>query len=202
MNHTGDPYTKRPLSEALSQTQHNVKHFFENLPPDLFYARPPQGWSPAGHLKHLIKSTGPVSLGMKLPKPLLRLLFGRSERVSRRMADITGRYRQKLAEGFKAPLAFRPRIGVSPDNAVMEKSRRKLLQKWDKTCETLLCDLQRWQEADLDRYRLPHPSLGKISVREMLLFTLYHSMHHINTVRDKRTEYVEASQQSTVNISH
>lgn len=33
----------------------------------------------------------------------------------------------------------------------------------------------------LDRYRLPHPLLGRIALREMLLFTLLHFDHH----RDK-----------------
>jgi hypothetical protein len=35
-----------------------------------------------------------------------------------------------------------------------------------------------WREEDLDRYRLPHPLLGKLTVREMLLFTVYHNYHH------------------------
>jgi hypothetical protein len=30
----------------------------------------------------------------------------------------------------------------------------------------------RWHEDDLDRYRLPHPLLGKLTVREMLLVSV------------------------------
>jgi hypothetical protein len=36
-----------------------------------------------------------------------------------------------------------------------------------------------WSEDDLDNHRLPHPLLGKLTVREMLFFTLYHIQHHM-----------------------
>jgi hypothetical protein len=39
-----------------------------------------------------------------------------------------------------------------------------------------------WSEIDLDRYRLPHPLLGKLTVREMLFFTLQHLAHHASKV--------------------
>ncbi|MCB9182399.1 MAG: DinB family protein [Flavobacteriales bacterium] len=43
----------------------------------------------------------------------------------------------------------------------------------------LLCKrTSRWSESDLERYLLPHPLLGKLTLREMLYFTLYHVQHH------------------------
>ena len=45
-----------------------------------------------------------------------------------------------------------------------------------------------WGELALDRYRLPHPLLGRLTVREMLLFTLYHSVHHFNLVSTRVEE--------------
>ena len=40
-------------------------------------------------------------------------------------------------------------------------------------------------EYDLDNYQLPHPILGKISLREMLYFTAYHVEHHDNIVKER-----------------
>jgi hypothetical protein len=37
-----------------------------------------------------------------------------------------------------------------------------------------------WSEAELDRYTLPHPLLGDLTMREMLCFTLYHNQRHIS----------------------
>jgi hypothetical protein len=39
-----------------------------------------------------------------------------------------------------------------------------------------------WSETDLDRYRLPHPLLGRLTVREMLFFTVQHLAHHASKV--------------------
>jgi hypothetical protein len=49
-----------------------------------------------------------------------------------------------------------------------------------------------WREADLDRYRLPHPLLGKLTLREMLFFTLYHNYHHVRNVA-KRLQSVTSA---------
>jgi hypothetical protein len=35
---------------------------------------------------------------------------------------------------------------------------------------------------------LPHPLLGKLTVREMLFFTLYHQRHHVAVVERRIAE--------------
>ncbi len=43
-----------------------------------------------------------------------------------------------------------------------------------------------WSETSLDRYRLPHPLLGRLTVREMLFFTLGHGLHHARNVARRK----------------
>ena len=38
----------------------------------------------------------------------------------------------------------------------------------------------------LDRYRLPHPLIGKLTLRELLLWTLYHNAHHVQRIAERR----------------
>ncbi|NBX80802.1 MAG: DinB family protein, partial [Flavobacteriales bacterium] len=38
-------------------------------------------------------------------------------------------------------------------------------------------------EDDLDKYVLPHPLLGKLTLREMLCFTIYHVKHHVEIIK-------------------
>ena len=38
--------------------------------------------------------------------------------------------------------------------------------------------LEKYSESDLDLIILPHPLLGKITLREMMYFTIYHVQHH------------------------
>jgi len=44
----------------------------------------------------------------------------------------------------------------------------------DKLCRKTM----KHSEAALDKYILPHPLLGKLTLREMLYFTAYHVAHH------------------------
>ena len=56
--------------------------------------------------------------------------------------------------------------------AVLKKEVEKLVHKLDK-----------FTEDDLDKYVLPHPLLGKLTLREMLCFTIYHVRHHEEIVK-------------------
>jgi molybdopterin synthase catalytic subunit len=37
---------------------------------------------------------------------------------------------------------------------------------------------QKCSEKDLDYYVIPHPLIGKLTLREMLFFCIYHVQHH------------------------
>ncbi|MBN8578769.1 MAG: DinB family protein [Cytophagales bacterium] len=47
----------------------------------------------------------------------------------------------------------------------------------------LASKLNRFSEAELDLYILPHPLLGKLTLREMIYFTCYHVQHHQELVK-------------------
>ena len=38
--------------------------------------------------------------------------------------------------------------------------------------------LKRWSDQQLDHYVLPHPLMGKMPVREIIMWTAYHVDHH------------------------
>ncbi len=44
--------------------------------------------------------------------------------------------------------------------------------------QTLCSKLEKFDEIERDTYILPHPLLGKLTIREMLYFTIYHVAHH------------------------
>jgi len=46
------------------------------------------------------------------------------------------------------------------------------------THQKLIAKISNWKDEDLDHFLLPHPLLGKITLREMLYFTDFHILHH------------------------
>ena len=128
----------------------------------------PGKWSPAQQADHLYRSIRPVNLAFGLPAFLLRWMFGRANRPSRTYDELVARYKQKLAEGGRAPAAFVPR--PEPLDTSVSRIHRVTRQ--------LIGRVNQCTENNLDHLILPHPLLGKLTLREMLYFTAYHAEHH------------------------
>lgn len=128
-------------------------------------------WSIGQNLKHLIVAVQPVILAMRLPKFMLRLMFGKCNRTPRVYEALVKAYTDKLAAGAVATGVFVPKT-------IKLSQKETLLKQYELEKSRLLDRLDAWSEEDLDTYILPHPILGKITVREMLFFTIYHTEHH------------------------
>jgi len=179
---TGEPASGVELAAALAGLQAESERYLATLPTLVFLA--PQGpkWSPADHVRHLAKSTFPLVRALSLPRPLLFVLFGPRRGASRTFPTVREVYRTRLAAGASAGrFAPTPR----PIPADREAWRTQVMTSWRGAHEALVARLAGWPESALDRYRLPHPLLGKLSVREILFFTLYHNAHHLRLVASR-----------------
>jgi hypothetical protein len=176
-----DTFFQTELIASFEKVNQEVATYFLSVPLDSFLKSPSGKWSPAENLLHLIKSVQPVTMAMKLPRWLLRLLFGKPRSASRRFDQIKETYQRTLANGAKASGRYIPSIRELPSSP--ERYRNRLVQKWNTTGENLLAILRDWSDENLEAYLLPHPLLGKLTIREMLFFTLYHDLHHVNNVR-------------------
>ena len=154
----------------------------------------PQGeaWSPADNVRHLLKSNRPVLRALRTPKVLLLFRFGAGLRPSQSYAEVRERYLARLAAGVTAG-RFAPRPLGSSDQT--DEQRSTLMTALDQTSADLTGAISDWREWQLDRFRLPHPALGRLTVREMLFFTLYHNLHHVRNVA-RRSGYLPASSKS------
>lgn len=174
-----EPQSREEILAALDDLRNQGLSFWTEFAPNKFAAPIGEAWSPADNVRHLIKSTLPVTKALKLPGLALRTLFGPAKEASMSYGDLVAKYRALLAAGGNAG-KFAPSAAAVPDDK--ELWQRKLVS----VCRDSIADLSqattRWSESDLDRYRLPHPLLGKLTLREMLLFTLYHYTHHKENV--------------------
>jgi len=147
-----------------------------------FFAKLGDAWSPAENVRHLVKSIRPVTKALKMPRLVLWVMFGKSRRASIGFDELRERYQKLLDEGGKAG-----RFAPSPrEEHDLQSRRAEILAQHEEVNRALHAAIARWPDAALDRYQLPHPLLGKLTVREMLYFTLYHQLHHINVVERRR----------------
>ena len=168
-------YSKGEILEALHTSFEKVIHQVNETPDDIFYHQENEKWSVAENLEHLIQSNKPIASVLKKSKILLRA-FGVSSVGSKNYETIKANYQSKLNTGGVAPSKFVPL-------KIEEKSKDILLSNWKMIGEKYPQRLENWSEKDLDKYRLPHPLLGKLTVREMLFFTIYHNYHHLQAIQ-------------------
>jgi hypothetical protein len=174
------PSTGTSIQTALTEVHAASVSYWATFDTPTFLARIGDAWSPADNVRHLTSSMRAVTRGMRMPRLFLLLAFGRSTSPSRPYATVRDVYRARLAQGASAGrFAPRPRDAtVDP-----EAERARIMSQHAMAVNALYDVVAQWPEAALDMRRLPHPLLGPLTVREMLLFTVYHNRHHLENVQ-------------------
>lgn len=168
------------LTETQNATQAAVT-WYTAIPADAFFVRRGAAWSASDNVDHLIRAIRMVMLALRLPKFLLRILFGAVKRPSRSYAEVCKAYEDVLATGVGAGGVYLPDQQSPADP---QTAKEKLLERLTKTGQSFADVIQNWPEAALDQYQLPHPLLGKLTVREMLFFSIYHVLRHARVEGD------------------
>ena len=164
---------KPQIIAALNEKVDAFTKYISLLNKEQFEAAPNGKWSAGQILDHLIRAIKPMQVGFALPKFALRLLFGKTNRTSRTYDELVMKYKTKLAAGGKASRPFIP-------PAVGFEKKAGLIKKYAGQKQKLIAKIEKQSEADLDKYILPHPLLGKVTLREMLYFTIHHNEHHLH----------------------
>jgi hypothetical protein len=151
------------------------------IPDEKFFFEPKEKWSIAENADHLIRAIKTTQLAYSLPKPIVRLVGGKPNRASRSYDELVKKYKLKLEQGGKATGRYIPKISAA--------TKFSLMQHWQKRNEKYLeCLELKWKDLQLDKYLAPHPLLGKITLRELCYFTIYHTEHHLNAIKARLSE--------------
>ena len=186
MSAFNDPYNRQSLIQTLNETHDEAKHTFKILTLDNFYKGREELWSAGETLRHLISSEEALISAMKIPKMILWFKFGKAKQPSRTYQKMRETYQEKLAGGAKATGRFLPeKIPVPSTQREAEDMKIEMLHQWSSTGRALTRQVTRWHEIQIEKYVLPHPLLGKLTVREMLMFTIYHNLHHTLRIQQR-----------------
>ncbi|MFT3681121.1 MAG: DinB family protein [Ferruginibacter sp.] len=145
----------------------------------IFFNHEDGKWSVAENIKHLVISTNISRLAFILPPFIVRWIAGKPNRNSRSYEQLVEKYRTRLAEGGKAKGRFVPK------KLEVQYGKQKLLQQWDQAALKFISALKkkRTSETKLDDYLVRHPLLGRITLRELCYFTIYHTEHHLAIIK-------------------
>lgn len=163
-----------------------LSSYCNNVDEGVFFKRIDNKWSIAENLQHLTTSTKMTNLALRVPRFVLRLLYGKPNRPSRSYEELVAKYNNKLEAGGVASGKYIPK------EKEINKGKDELLDNWNAITAKYLSRIKYyWDEESLDQYIVPHPLLGKITIRELMYFTIYHSKHHLKTIRQRNREAIE-----------
>ena len=160
------------IQQKLIENHRRFTDYIESLPGDVFGISRNGKWSPAQHLDHIRRSVQPLAQGFRLPKWLIKMIFGRSNRPGRTYDELVLKYTRKLEEGGRASGRFIPK-------EISLGQKKKLISSLNTDVQSLTRNLNKFTESELENIVLPHPLLGKLTIKEMMYFTIYHAEHHL-----------------------
>lgn len=177
-----DITTKADLIAMLENSNQWVRRWFTEFPTEHFFVRRGDAWSASENVDHLIRAHTPIARALKLPKFLLRAMFGKPDKASMSYEALCQRYREAISKGAQASGPYLPRQEDAASHA--ETRKKQLLGQFAIASTELVGVIERWNEKELDAYLLPHPILGKLTIREMIFFTIYHNLRHASREGD------------------
>lgn len=176
--------TNAAIEQRLRATASEFSDYCFSLKDEVFFYQPAGKWSAAQQVKHLITSVNTARLAFILPKFIVRWVGGKPNRVSRTYDELGAKYKLKLEQGGKAGKRYVPR--PIPASYGKEKLLNDFSSSMNKMARAVQ---QKWNEAQPDQYIAPHPLLGKITLRELCYFTIFHTGHHLNSIKERAKEY-------------
>ncbi len=169
---------KTNIVTSLNDSVNQFNELISNLNKDQFELNFNNKWSAGQDLLHLIKVLKIVNIGFTLPKPLLLLMYGVNKNEARSFHLLQTLYKNALEGGAKSPSIYIPK-------PILFESKNHLIQKHTTLNQLFIDKLNNHTDIELDRYRLPHPILDKVTLRELASFTSFHTTHHLELLKSK-----------------
>lgn len=176
--------TTRQIVEALEAVHESGVNYWSRFSTREFFAPMASAWSPSEHVRHLTRSMAPLLPVLRVPRVALRVMFGSAITPSRSYEMLHVMYDAAIAAGGTAG-----RFAPTPERSAPDDARRNaIMDAHSETLRGLTQAMEKWTESQLDAHRLPHPLLGRLTIREMMLFTLIHNQHHVEVAERRRRE--------------
>jgi len=171
------PWSLPEILIALERSATRTAEFFTRIPDAQFFTGDAQHWGPAYHLGHLTMTYASVTRGLRAGRRLPNHATGQSRGTYELgMTAMHALRAAPLEKHLANPLV--PTLDPSVSAGAMAAH---LIE----ANASMRAALEGWTEEELDARAMPHPYMGPITVREMLLFMPVHDGHHVRGVKKR-----------------
>ena len=171
---------KESIADLIDNKHSELISWLEQQPDEAWTEGPKGKWTQGQHALHLLQSIKPLNNALSMPKFLLRYKFGKANRSIRDYDSIVSRYQERL-EGAKG----KTYKGSQNMKVPGLKEKDYILNRLQVEQKKLQHKTNKMSDKSLDDLILPHPLMGKMPVREIIMWTAYHVEHHTETLKNK-----------------
>ena len=171
---------KDSISDLIEKKHTDIISWLKNQPDEHWDNGPKDKWTTGQHALHLLQTLETINKALSVPKFLLRYKFGKSNREVRDFEEVANRYEERL-KGAKG------KTYKGSQNMKIPKLNDKdyYINRLHVESKKLAYKTRRVSNKNLDTLVLPHPLMGKMPIRELLMWTAYHTEHHNKTLENK-----------------
>lgn len=170
---------KEAIADLLEEKRKSLANWLENQDPEKWETGPDGKWTSGQQALHILQSLKPLNNAMSLPKFIIKYKYGKSNRAVRDYDRVVERYKERLEDARGA--TFR---GSQNMKVPKLKDKYYILNRLTVENKKLQYKTKKWKDSDLDNLILPHPLMGKMPIRELLMWTVHHLEHHTKSLQD------------------
>ncbi len=171
---------KESIANLLEEKNQVLIDFLDRQEPEKWQEGPEGKWTSGQHALHLLQSIKPLNDALSMPNFLLRYKFGKANREVRQYDAIVNRYKERLKDvdgkTFK---------GSQNMKVPSLKDKAYILTRLQVENKKLQYKTKKMSDKNLDTLILPHPLMGKMPAREIIMWTAHHIEHHTKTLQEK-----------------
>jgi len=172
--------TKPELIQLNEEKFQNLFDFLSTHDNEKWNQGPEGKWTTGQHIIHLIQGAKPLNRALGMPMFVLWYKFGKANRGPRTYDVVKDKYRTKLAAAGNVLSPFSKNMPETPP-----EGKQSLIDQLNKEKGILLKKIGKISEKNMDKYLIPHPLLGRMLIREMIMWNAIHVDHHLEILKEK-----------------
>ncbi len=170
---------KELLADLLEEKNQTLLNFLNHQDIDKWQERSANKWSSGQHTLHLLECLKHLNNLLSMPKFLLRMKYGKANREVRSYDQIVLGYIQYVKDSNSNTV-----INLQNIKSPSLKDKEYLLDRLQVEGKKLQYKTKKISDLNLDTVVLPHPILGKMPVRELIMWTGHHIEHHTRILQE------------------
>jgi hypothetical protein len=158
----------------LLETKHKILFdWIAKQPEDIWEKGPDEKWTTGQQIQHLVDSLQLLNNALSYPRFLLKYKFGLCNRQIRDYETVAKNYQKKLIDNNNKAKIFNKKL-----KKPTLQERNRLLTRLQIQSKKLQYKTMKISDKNLDTLLIPHPLMGKMTIREIIMWTAHHTEHH------------------------